>query len=226
MQELGRFLKSHTFYNEVIKPLQAKSTVWHFLPPRSPHMGGLWEAGVKTVKQHLKRTCGNSSLTFEELYTLLTRIEACVNSRPLSPMSSNPNDLTPLTPGHLLIGEPLTAPIEHPLQEIKVNRLTRWQRVEALRQHFWSRWSREFLSQLQQRSKWRTSTPPICTGSLVVLVEDNLPPLCWRLGRIVDQHPGRDGVVRVVSVKTRAGIIKRSVAKICVLPNSENCNRD
>ncbi|KAJ3666390.1 hypothetical protein Zmor_001833 [Zophobas morio] len=227
LKELGQFLKSNTFYENVVKQLRLKNTQWHFIPPRSPHMGGLWEAGVKTLKGHLRRVCGNSSLTFEELYTLLTRIEACVNSRPLSPLSNDPKDFIPLTPGHFLIGEPLTAPIERDLQAIKIPRLTRWQRLEQLRQHFWSRWSREYLTHLQQRSKWLRPTPPVKVGSMALLVEDNLPPLCWKLGRIVEVHPGRDGVVRVVSVKTRTGVIKRAVSKICVLPmasDTDNTN--
>lgn len=52
---------------------------WKFIPPPSPHMGGLWEAGVKSCKFHLKRVVGESLLTFEELNTVLTQIEACLN---------------------------------------------------------------------------------------------------------------------------------------------------
>ena len=76
---------------------------WHFSPPRAPHFGGLWESAVKAVKTHLKRIIGETILNFEEMYTLLSQIEAVLNSRPLSPLSNDPNDLQPLTPGHFLI---------------------------------------------------------------------------------------------------------------------------
>lgn len=53
---------------------------WHFIPVHSPHFGGLWKAGVKLTKYHLRRVAGNAILIFEELYTLLTQIEALLNS--------------------------------------------------------------------------------------------------------------------------------------------------
>ncbi|GFY09045.1 integrase catalytic domain-containing protein [Trichonephila clavipes] len=79
---------------------------WHFIPPRSPNFGGLWESGVKSFKTHLKRVAENSNLTLEEFITLLAEIEAVINSRPLTPLSSN---FETLSPGHFLIGRPVTA---------------------------------------------------------------------------------------------------------------------
>jgi hypothetical protein len=54
--------------------------------------------------------------------TLLIRIEACLNSRPITPISSDPNDLQPLTPGHFLIGEPLNCFPEYDFTEVPINR--------------------------------------------------------------------------------------------------------
>ncbi|KAJ0169427.1 hypothetical protein K1T71_015014 [Dendrolimus kikuchii] len=79
-----------------------EGTEWKFIPPQAPNFGGLWEAGVRSAKKHLKRVIGDSTLTFEELTTVLTQIEACLNSRPLSYLSENSDDPEPLTPGHFL----------------------------------------------------------------------------------------------------------------------------
>lgn len=92
---------------------------WSFIPPRSPHFGGLWESNVKQAKYHLQRVVGNAILTFEELLTVFSQIEACMNSRPLSQLSNDPNDLLPLTPGHFLTGEPMVALPESDVRDIK-----------------------------------------------------------------------------------------------------------
>jgi hypothetical protein len=100
----------------------------------------------------------------------------------------------------------------------QTNRLSRWELVERLRQQWWSRWSHEYLHQLQSRAKWRSKSSDIRPGKMLVIKEDNVPPLLWRLGCIHDLHPGDDGAVRVVTIKTARGIIKRAVHKVCPLP--------
>lgn len=53
---------------------------------------------------------------------------------------------------------------------------------------------------------------------MVIIKDDNVPPMDWRMRRIVETHPGKDGHTRVVSVKTRNDVLQRALAKICVLP--------
>ncbi|XP_076660689.1 uncharacterized protein LOC143364062 [Halictus rubicundus] len=126
---------------------------------------------------------GDQRLTFEEFYTLLTQIESCLNSRPLSPLSSDPTDLNPLTPGHFLIGTALTTLPSQDIRDIKVTRLNRYQLVQQMVQHFWQRWQKECIHQLQQRHKWQhPTTLKIAVDSLVIIKEDNLPPLQWSMG--------------------------------------------
>uniref|UniRef100_A0ABD2W9J2 DUF5641 domain-containing protein n=1 Tax=Trichogramma kaykai TaxID=54128 RepID=A0ABD2W9J2_9HYME len=97
---------------------------------------------------------GNQLFTYEELSTLTLEIGAILNSRPLWPISTDPNDLVALSPAHFLIGKPLTM----------------------------------------------------------------LPEIDWRLGRVIELHPGDDGVVRVVTLKTSQGVFKRNVRSLCLLP--------
>jgi hypothetical protein len=74
------------------------SCTWHFNLPAAPHFGGIWEAGIKSAKFHLKHVIGQQVLTYEEFHTLVTRIESILNSRPTMPASSDPHDLSALTP--------------------------------------------------------------------------------------------------------------------------------
>jgi len=88
--------------------LATEGCEWKFIPPHGPHFGGLWEAALKSMKYHLRRTLGSQVATYEELCSLLAEIETCVNSRPLCALSDDPLNPTYLSPGHFIIGEPLT----------------------------------------------------------------------------------------------------------------------
>lgn len=206
-------LNSRQFCKEIANYLSQDKINWSFIPPRSPHFGGLWESSVKQAKYHLQRVVGNAILTFKELLTVFSQIEACMNSRCLSPLS---NDLLPLTTGHFLTGEPMVALPESDVRDIKDGRLNRYERLKKMVQHFWYK---ECLDELSQRTKWKfPGGVSVKVGDFVVLKEKNLPPLKWSLGQIVDTYPGADNIVRVVLVKTEKGTFKRAAAKLCILP--------
>ncbi|XP_018358515.1 PREDICTED: uncharacterized protein LOC108758199 [Trachymyrmex cornetzi] len=208
LKELAKFLLNET---EAIEQVAGKIGIaWHFIPAYSPHFGGLWEAGVKSMKHHLKRVAGNAVLTFDEFYTLLVQIEALLNSRPLTPMSLDPNDLIPLTPAHFLIGRTFTSVVDPALTHLPDSRLHRWQLIQKLQQHFWQRWSKNVKAFEEEM--------------MVIIKDDNLSPFKWKLGRIVSVHPGKDGVARVATVRTTTGITKITTAKLCSLPREDCIN--
>lgn len=191
---------------------------WHFIPPSAPHFGGLWEAGVKSTKYHLRRVIGDTTLTFEELYTLLTLIEASLNSRPLCPLSEDINDVAVLTPGHFLIGRELLSPITPICEDIISNMNQRWKMIQKMRKEFWNTWMQEYIHQLQQRYKWTSKSNNLETGEVVILKEDNVKPSQWPLARITEAHADKDGIVRVVSIKKPGGVItKRPIHKLIPL---------
>ncbi|KAF6204000.1 hypothetical protein GE061_002339 [Apolygus lucorum] len=190
---------------------------WTFNPPSSPHFGGGWEISVRSVKDLLYRAFGNHPYTLPELCTIFTKVEGILNSRPILPQSSSPDDLETLTPGHFLIGQPITALPEPDLIEVPSNRLNRWQQIRERIQYFWSRWKMEYLSNLQVRQKWTKKSPNLRVGDLVLLLDLNLPPTRWPLGKIISTHPGDDGIVRVVTVRTPQGTYKRPSVKMIPL---------
>ncbi|XP_036341216.1 uncharacterized protein LOC118750587 [Rhagoletis pomonella] len=107
--------------------LAGSGTNWHFITPSAPHQGGLWEAAVKSAKHHLVRCVGSQIMWHSQFQTLDTRIEACLNSRPITPLYDDPEDKFALSPGDFLIGAPLIAVPEPDLQHIHNNRLKHWQ---------------------------------------------------------------------------------------------------
>lgn len=218
--DLKEFFKIVT--TDLIDPIyefcSPRNIEWNFIPPSSPHMGGLWEAGVKSYKHHLKRVIGNTLLTFEELTTVLVQIEACLNSRPLCQLPATPLDLQPLTPGHFLTGSSLTALPDPHVLDLSINRLNRWQVVPRITQDFWKRWSSEYLTSLHGRSKWSRDKENLSLDDIVLINDQNLSPLQWKLGKIVKLYPGVDGRMRVVDVQTSNNVLKRPIVKLCKLP--------
>ncbi|XP_051162407.1 uncharacterized protein LOC127282276 [Leptopilina boulardi] len=218
------FLGASKTFIPVAELLANEGTTWSFIPPHSPHFGGIWEAGVKSVKHHLRRVVGETRMTFEELSTVLCQIEACLNSRPLYPNPSDANSLSAITPGHLLTGGPLVAIPEPPL--FNENPSNRWSLITKMRDDFWNRWSHEYLHHLQQRSKWLVETNAVKIGDVVLLKEDNLPPTRWALARVQQLHPGPDGLPRVATIKTSTTTLKRAFSKLAVLPIREVSNEN
>ncbi|XP_013193342.2 uncharacterized protein LOC106137125 [Amyelois transitella] len=207
---------------QVADKLANEGTQWHFLPPYSPNFAGLWEAGVKSVKQHLRKTL-TANLTFEEFATVLTQIEACLNSRPLTPISTDVDvldDIQVLTPGHFICGEALVTVPDRDYSQANMNLLTRWQHTQRLVQLFWKRWQTEYLSRLNQRPKWLKRMPEFRIGDIVLLKEENTPPSKWALARIMEKHPGHDDLTRVYTVRYNGKLTRRSISKLCPLPIS------
>lgn len=225
-RELRKQLIAYQTFNseDVNREINNLEIEWHFNAPSWPNAGGLWEAAVKSMKHHLKRVLGEQKLTYEEFTTLLTQIEACLNSRPLGPLTEDVEDLDYLTPGHFLIGAPLLSIPHENLEDAHIGIRNRWQLTQKMHQDFWKRWSSEYLQLLQTRSKWNKQTENMSVGDIVVIKQDNLAPNKWALGRVTEVHPGQDDLVRVVTLKTQDGTLKRPINKIVKLPVTKQTN--
>ncbi|XP_070517413.1 uncharacterized protein [Cardiocondyla obscurior] len=204
----------NSIYNHAIE----KRISWHFIPPAAPHFGGLWESSVKLFKHHYKRVIGDSLFTFEELNTFTAEIEGILNSRPITCISSDPNDPLALTLAHYLIGKPITSLPEAQLSSVPDNRLSVWQHISKVRQDFWKRWSIEYLNELQKRTKWIKDGPKVEVDAIVLIKDKNISCTQWLLRRITSIHPEEDGTVRAATVKTTHGELKRAVKYLCPLP--------
>ncbi|XP_064386059.1 uncharacterized protein LOC135334711 [Halichondria panicea] len=222
IKELYQFLQTQSTQDEVNHYLSDKGVTWKFIPQRAPHFGGIWEAAVKSTKTHLRRVLGEVKLTYEELSTLLAQIESCLKSRPLASLVNDDDGIEALTPGHFIIGKPLTALPETTPSSRSISLLKRWQLCKSLLRHFWNRWSSEYVTQIGRFTKWRHPTRNIETGDLVLIHENSPIPTKWPLARVVKVHPGKDNLVRVATVRTATGTYTRPVTKLALLlPNDE-----
>ena len=136
LQELYKFLSSTETTSTINSFLLSNRVQWHNIPERASHFGGLWEVAVKSAKHHLKRIIGQQRLTFEEFTTIATQVEACLNSRPLGAYSSHsPDGVSPITPGHFLIGRAIQSYPETVIYD-NPSLFKRWTLCQAMTQHF------------------------------------------------------------------------------------------
>ena len=220
------FIETSDFVKGIAGQLALQGTQWSFIPPRAPHFGGLWEAAVKSFKCHFNKIIGDTKLTFEELSTLSAKIEACLNSRPLCPIHSEPSEPAALTQGHFLIGSSCLSPPEPVDLTNKWNLRQRWTLITQLRNSFWDRWRKEVLHHMQQRNKWLKIQQNFQLGDLVLMKDELTPPATWPLALITEIHPGKDNLVRAVTVRTASGTFVRPIVKIIKLPTEEEAEEN
>ena len=175
---------------------------------------------MRSMKYHLKRVVSDVKLTFEECSTILTQIEACMNSRPLVALPCDGDGIDVLTPGHFLIGRPIESLPDPSFSYRPVSLLRRWDLCHNLIRQFWERWHQEYLTSLRAYTKWHKPSRNIQVNDIVILQDANLVPTRWPLGRVVKTFHGEDHLVRLVDVKTQSGVYRRPVTKIAlILPN-------
>ena len=168
--------------------------------PSASHMGGVWERQIRTARNVLSvllDQCG-SQLNDESLQTLMTEVEAVVNSRPLTVENlTSPDALEPLTPNHLLTGKSrIVLPPPGEFQRADLYLRKRWRRVQHLANEFWVRWKKEFLHTLQLRQKWIRPRRNLQQGDVVIISNDNLPRNMWQIARVEEAYGDPDGYVR------------------------------
>ena len=200
---------------------------WKRNPPHASHMGGAWERHIRSARSifsSLLITHGHS-LNDESFRTLLTEVEAIINSRPLTVDTLNDvNSPVPLTPNHLLTMKcKVLLPPPGVFQKDDLYCRRRWRRVQHICNEFWTRWHKEYLHNLQQRSKWQLHKRNFMVGDVVIIKDGGDVRNNWQMGRITQIHPSSDGDVRSCTIKTSCSqTLLRPISKIVLLVESSD----
>ena len=206
---------------QIVNELSQKQIEWQFNPPTASHMGGVWERLVASVKRALRVVLGTQCLAEDVLHTVLVEVEFMLNSRPLTYVSSDVNDAEPLTPNHFIMGYPEAALSPGKFTASDTWGRGRWRQSQALANHLWQRWMKEYLPLLIGRKKWLQQKRDLQVGDIVLLVEDGSPRGYWPLARVTEVMPSADGTVRAVQVKTAAGSkYLRPATGVCFLESA------
>ncbi|XP_019750034.1 uncharacterized protein LOC109530618 [Hippocampus comes] len=201
---------------------RTETSQWRYVntsanPPYASHFGGIWERQIRTLRKILSSILHQQAVDEEGLHTLLCEVEAIINSRPISRISTDPNDLEALTPNHLLLMKAKTSLPPGLFDRKDVYSRRRWRQVQYLADLFWRRWTKEYLPDLQKRQKWSRPQRNISEDDIVLIVNDSAPRNSWMMGRVVETIKDVKGQVRQARVKSSSGVFLRPVTKLCLL---------
>ena len=189
--------------------------VWSFNPPAAPWFGGFYERLVACVKTPLKKVLGKALLKPEELATVLAEIEAVVNSRPLTSVSTDIGDDMALTPAMMMgdVFAPGAPEVEDGLTAAQLS--ARFSYIINVKEHLRKRWREQYLVGLS--SYQSAQARPIKAGEVVLVVDDKKKRHLWRLGRVIELFAGRDGKSRVARVKVGNSTMLRAIPRLVPL---------
>ena len=190
---------------------------WSFHPPGACHMNGACERMIRTIRKVLTgMLTDRCRLTDDIINTLFTEVEAIVNHRPLTKVSDDVADDSPLTPAHLLMVRCSSQAWIGNFSQGDMYR-RRWRYVQYLADVFWRRYINEYLPELQKRNKWYNRERRLKVGDLVLIMNEHTPRRLWPLGLVIHCKEGRDGIVRYARVKTQSSELVRPISKLVFL---------
>ena len=128
---------------------------WTFNLEKAPWWDRIFERLIKSTKQCLKKLIGQARFSYDKMHTAIVEIEAIINSHPLSYISSDDTE-EPLTPSHLLVGRRILSLPDnlsyselddyYEVTDVSIQR--RAKHLNSVLNHFWKRWSKEYLLEL------------------------------------------------------------------------------
>ncbi|GFY13031.1 integrase catalytic domain-containing protein [Trichonephila clavipes] len=197
-------------WDVVMSKANIQKIKWKFNPPSAAWWGGFWKRMIQMLKQILRKMLGRASLYYEELNTVLCEWEHVINSRPLTYISEDVNNLTPA----MFLQEIETSDVtdidclDH--QEI-YNRI---RHVQTIREQLRKRFRIEYLGQLREQTQHHRKLRPLTVGEVVVVENSLKNRNLWSLARVIQLIPGKDGHVRVARVQTETGELVRPVQRL------------
>lgn len=185
--------------------LKRSEIVWIFNPPHSSHMGGVWERMIGLTRRILDAMfleVSTRNLTHEVLVTFMAEVCAIINSRPLAPISTDPESPMIMSPATLLTQKTGGGSLLSGSLDIKDIYKEQWKRTQVLADMFWKKWREGYLQTLQTRRKWKTDTRDVKNGDVILLKDKCLPRREWAVGVVVNAvKSGSDGKVRKAEVR-------------------------
>ena len=213
--------------NQDLQPgLRKQGVEWEFIPPRNPHRGGVWERVVGLMKAHMATALSSGDVPqIDTFVTTIIAIEAVVNRRPLTSVSSDSRDPVPLSVDLIMNPAILNGPIDDVIPDnlkTEVDRMKyRWRQAFARLQTFTKPFLAEYLAMLATRPKWRKTLPDVPVGALVIIIDETKKRRKWETG-VVESTDGTGPHVRRLKIRRPGGqVISRDRSGIVRLELDE-----
>lgn len=201
--------------------LANKRIIMRRIPNKSPHWGGMYERLIGIIKMCLKKVLHRALICLSELQTLVKEVQAVVNDRPMTFISSDINDPQPLTPSKLLYGFDITG-LSHPeVDDLDEDYTDQGEMNKAMKRRallfdqFNQRFKAEYLAALRERHTYQqkktSQTEDITVGDVVLINNKDLPRINWKLAIVRKLLRGPDGKVRAAELLTSSGVTNRSI---------------
>ena len=210
-----------------------------YIPVEGSWFGGVYERLVGVTKNAMKKTLGKALVDYDEFQTLIKEIQQIVNNRPLTYASSDPADLSPITPNHLIYGHDLNILPQTNYDDendfdptfmgkTKLEQLAH--RRSQLISHFGKRFQDEYLASLRERhrneiAKQKSYTDAIRVGDVVLIHNKDQKRVNWKLGIVEELHKGQDNLTRSATVRSKTGLSNRAIAKLYPLELNIGCEK-
>ena len=207
---------------DIISYAASKGIEWKFIIEFAPWMGGVYERMVGLVKMSLKKAIGKVRLTSVQLQTVLAEVQAVVNSRPLTYVGEDINSTIPLRPIDFLSLNPKvslphgrhrlnegtgTDPDYQEEKELSSAEklLQTWKNGQVYLNRFWDIWQDSYLLSLRERNQHklkqgRILAPKPAHAGDIVLIKESCPRGSWKMGKIQQLIPSKDGQIRAAKV--------------------------
>lgn len=194
--------------NSLVEGLAHRGIKWHFSTEHAPWENGFVERVVGTVKSALRKVLGKSTVDFVEFETICCEVEDLINRRPLLQVNDEGEEIDVLTPQHFLLQE-IAPPLQDshlPPPQRRDELLRRWRARKVLVEKVWTRWEKEYLGLLRSlHQRDLRAARPLVVGAVVLLGDQKIPKMYWKLARITKTNVGRDGLVRSCIVMLPGG---------------------
>ena len=217
-QEL-KFLLKGLDQTAITNNLSIRNIQWHFIPPSSPWIGGAWGSLVKVTKEALKSVTNKWQIREDHLITTLAQIDGTINSRPLTSISDDADDLTVLTTNHFISGRSLNTQGVVDINEKDIDSRRKWKVVEGLSNIYWKRFIK-YIPSFKVRKKRNKVRRNVKVNDIVLLYESNTPRSYWPLARVIKVNPSKDELVESVTLKLPNTALLRPRNKLCLLEES------